>query len=58
MREVILNQVNSIAGSNLFTFEKEEDSPKVLITNRENGKSTTVGLFAYREVKRVLDELF
>lgn len=36
----------------------ESKSPKITITDTETGRSTTVGLYAYGDVRKVLNDLF
>jgi hypothetical protein len=41
-----------------FTFKPDKDSPSITITNTNNGKSHSVPLFAYGEVRETLNKLF
>ncbi len=41
-----------------FTAEQHPDWPAMIVTDTATGRSTTVGLYAYRAVRESLQDLF
>ena len=41
-----------------FTAKPHADRPAMIVTDSETGRSTTVGLYAYRAVRESLQDLF
>lgn len=56
VKNAIRNNLN-LKDTSKFEFWLSNDYPRVLIINKENRKEVEVGLYAFSEVRKALEEL-
>jgi hypothetical protein len=58
LRGMIVESAEKNDSSKRFTYIKNENNPSMIIVDNETGKKSEVSLYAYSDVRKVLNELF